>query len=82
MPSKMKRLALLTLALPLTCCGLKSSPPVLNARKINDSALYDPPTVHLIDGEVYHFKEGSITGTGQAFHSHYSYMRAVIIGSK
>ena len=78
----MKRLALLTLALPLTCCGLKSSPPVLNAHVINESALYDPPTVHLIDGETYTFKEGMLKGDGQAFHSHYAYMRAVIIGDK
>ena len=78
----MKNYALLILAALLTSCGLKSSPVVLNERRINDSALYDPPTVHLIDGEVYTFKEGMLNGTGQAFHSHYSYMRAVIIGDK
>jgi hypothetical protein len=49
-------------------------------RRINESALYDPPTVHLIDGEIYKFKEGILKGNGQAFHSHYSYMRAVTIG--
>jgi hypothetical protein len=73
---------LLLPALLLTSCASKLSPVVLNARKINDSALYDPPTVHLIDGEIYQFKEGALPGKGQAFHSHYSYMRAVIIGDK
>lgn len=78
----MKNSASLMLALLLTSCVSKSSPPVLNARKINDSALYDPPTVHLIEGETYVFREGMLLGNGQAFHSHYAYMRAVIIGSK
>ncbi len=82
MPSKMKKSALLILAALLTNCASKSLPPVLNAQRINDSALYDPPTVHLIDGTDYQFSEGTITGKGQAFHSHYSYMRAVIIGDK
>lgn len=78
----MKSSLLLLPALLLTSCASKLSPVALNARKINDSALYDPPTVHLIDGEVYTFNEGMLKGNGQMFHSHYSYMRAVIIGDK
>lgn len=47
---------------------------------LNESALYDPPTVTLIDGEVYNFHEGQMQGKGQKFHSDYSYRRAIIIG--
>lgn len=47
----------------------------------NESALYDPPTVHLIEGEWYFFEEGVVIGRGQKMHSHYSYRQAAIIGS-
>jgi hypothetical protein len=47
---------------------------------LNKSALYDPPTVTLIDGQNYQFKEGNLPGRGQKFHSDYSYRRAIIIG--
>jgi hypothetical protein len=47
---------------------------------LNNSALYDPPTVTLIEGQEYQFNEGVVTGRGQIFHSHYSYMRAIVIG--
>lgn len=83
MHSKMKRSALGILALLLTSCASKSLPAarvVLNDAALNHSALYEPPTVHLVPGQVYQFKEGTLTGSGQAFHSHYSYMRALIIG--
>lgn len=49
---------------------------------LNRSALYDPPTVTLKKGEIYNFKEGSLEGRGQKFHSDYSYRRAIIIGGK
>lgn len=47
----------------------------------NASALYDPPTVTLVDGVEYQFKEGKLQGRGQKFHSDYSYRRAIIIGN-
>lgn len=47
---------------------------------LNGSALFDPPTVTLINGEPYRFKEGVLAGRGQKFHSDYSYRRAIIIG--
>jgi hypothetical protein len=47
---------------------------------LNRSSLYDPPTITLVDGQVYHFKEGQLEGRGQKFHSDYSYRRAIIIG--
>ncbi len=47
---------------------------------LNESALYDPPTVTLIEGFKYPFVEGTLMGRGQKFHSDYSYRRAVIIG--
>lgn len=50
--------------------------------KTNESALYDPPTVHLIDGVRYQFQEGTVEGRGQKMHSHYSYRQAVILGTQ
>ena len=64
--------------LPISC---KSSVlPKESVARLNSSALYDPPTVTLIDGRQYQFKEGTIEGRGQKFHSHYSYLRAITIG--
>ena len=51
-----------------------------DASALNRSALYDPPTVTLINGAEYQFKEGIFVGSGQKFHSDYSYRRAIIIG--
>ena len=62
-------------AVLLQSCALKDS-----QRDLNESALYDPPTVTLIDGVTYPFAEGTLMGRGQKFHSDYSYRRAVIIG--
>ena len=50
-----------------------------DASALNRSALYDPPTVTLINGAEYRFKEGIFVGSGQKFHSDYSYRRAIII---
>lgn len=47
---------------------------------MNSSALYDPPTVTLTPGRDYEFREGTLTGRGQKFHSHHSYLRALRIG--
>ena len=76
---KMKYLILLPAALLLTSCGWRSSTKERDA-SINISALYDPPSVTLIKGEEYKFKEGVILGSGQKFHSHYRYLRAISIG--
>jgi len=75
----MKLTNLLLLALLLPSCGLKDSQPDL---PVNESALYDPETIHLLEGVEYQFKEGKIMGRGQRFHNDYSYRRAVIIGEK
>ena len=68
------------LVIPLVSCSSNELP---NASSANASALYDPPTVTLIEGEVYKFKEGTLVGRkNHKFHSDYSYRRAVIIGEK
>jgi len=48
---------------------------------VNQSNLYDPVTVTMIPGQSYQFQEGVLIGTGQKWHSDYSYQRAVIIGN-
>ena len=48
---------------------------------LNESALFDPPTVTLIEGFKYPFVEGTLMGRkDHKWHSDYSYRRAVIIG--
>lgn len=75
----MRLIASLTTALLLQSCACFDWVSDSNA---NESALYDPPTVHLIEGEWYFFEEGVVIGRGQKMHSHYSYRQAAIIGSK
>ena len=70
-------MSLLLMAVLLPSCALNDS-----LKGLNESALYDPPTVTLIDGQFYQFQEGILPGRGQKFHSDYSYRRAIIIGSK
>lgn len=66
------------MALLLASCGSSAS---TDASSANASALYDPPTVHLIKGRLYYFREGVLVGReGHRFHSDYSYRRALIIG--
>ena len=68
------------LVLPLTNCSWNELP---NASSVSASALYDPPTITLKEGEVYSFKEGTLVGReDHKFHSDYSYRRAIIIGEK
>jgi hypothetical protein len=74
----MRLIASLLMALLLQSCACFDWARDSNA---NESALYDPPTVHLIDGEFYFFEEGVVIGRGQKMHSHYSYRQAAIIGS-
>lgn len=45
---------------------------------LNNSALYDPTQIHLIEGQTYQFKEGTLQGRGQRFHSDYEYRRMII----
>ncbi len=75
----MKLIASLLTALLLPSCACFDWAKDTNAN--NESALYDPPTVRLIEGEFYYFKEGIVQGRGQKMHSHYSYQQAAIIGS-
>ena len=72
---KMKLIALPLMAVLLPSCGWRES-----QNALNESAMYDPPTVTLIEGFKYPFVEGTLMGRGQKFHSDYSYRRAVIIG--
>ena len=68
------------MAIPLASCGWNELP---NASSANASALYDPPTITLKEGQLYEFCEGSLVGRkDHKFHSDYSYRRAVIIGEK
>jgi hypothetical protein len=77
MSLKTQLMSLLLMAVLLPSCALNDS-----LKGLNESALYDPPTVTLIDGQFYQFQEGILPGRGQKFHSDYSYRRAIIIGSK
>ena len=76
---KMKLTALLLMVLLLPSCALKD---LAGDSKLNESSLYDPPTVTLIKGYDYPFEEGNLMGRGQKFHSDYSYRRAIIMGNK
>lgn len=75
----MRLIALLLMALLLPSCGCFDWGKDSNANK---SALYDPPTVHLLHDVRYYFQEGTVEGRGQKLHSHYSYQQAVIIGNQ
>ncbi len=74
---KTKLTPLLPMALLLPSCVSSGSQDALSR-----SAVYDPPTVTLIEGAEYQFKEGQLKGRGQKFHSDYSYQRAIIIGNQ
>ena len=67
------------MVLLMQSCGLSNSEKD-EKELLNKSALYDPPTVTLIPGEEYQFEEGTLEGSGQRYHSQYSYQRALIIG--
>lgn len=75
----MKFATLALLAILLQSCYSKPLPGE-KLEQLNNSALYDPPTVTLIKGQSYHFEEGIVGGVGQKFHSDYSYLRALTIG--
>lgn len=73
----MKLITLLLMVPLLPSCGWS----VCRKDTLENSALYDPPTVTLVQGKVYQFNEGTLAGRGQKFHSDWSYRRAVIIGN-
>ena len=75
---KIKLIALPLMVALLPSCGLND---LVGDSALNESAIYDPPTVTLIKGYDYPFKEGNLMGRGQKFHSDYSYRRAIIIGN-
>jgi len=77
MALKMRLIALLLMVALLPNCALND---LVGDSALNESAIYDPPTVTLIQGYDYPFKEGNLMGRGQKFHSDYSYRRAIIIG--
>ena len=74
---KIKLIGLLLMAVLLPSCNLSD---LAGDSSLNESAIYDPPTITLIQGYDYPFKEGNLMGRGQKFHSDYSYRRAIIIG--
>ena len=74
---KMKLISSLLLVLLLPSCKLND---LVGDSSLNESAIYDPPTITLIKGYDYPFKEGNLMGRGQKFHSDYSYRRAIIVG--
>ena len=77
MISKMKWIVLLLTVALLPSCVWKD---LAGDSALNESAIYDPPTITLIKGYDYPFTEGNLMGRGQKFHSDYSYRRAIIIG--
>tara|TARA_X000001382_G_C3154207_1_gene173995 strand:- start:872 stop:1105 length:234 start_codon:yes stop_codon:yes gene_type:complete len=74
----MKLTALLLMVALLPSCVLND---LVGDSALNESAIYDPPTITLIQGYDYPFKEGNLMGRGQKFHSDFSYRRAIIIGN-
>ena len=74
---KIKLIVLPLMVALLPSCGLND---LVGDSALNESAIYDPPTVTLIKGYDYPFKEGNLMGRGQKFHSDYSYRRAIIVG--
>ena len=78
MTLKMKWIGSLLMVALLPSCGLND---LVGDSALNESAIYDPPTVTLIKGYDYPFTEGNLMGRGQKFHSDFSYRRAIIIGN-
>ena len=75
---KMRLIVLLAMVVLLPSCALND---LVGDSALNESAIYDPPTITLIKGYDYPFKEGNLMGRGQRFHSDFSYRRAIIIGN-
>ena len=73
----MKLIVSLLMVVLLPSCALRD---LVGDSSLNESAIYDPPTITLIKGYEYPFVEGNLMGRGQKFHSDFSYRRAIIIG--
>ena len=75
---KIKLISSLLMVALLPSCNLRD---LAGDSSLNESAIYDPPTISLIKGYDYPFVEGNLMGRGQKFHSDFSYRRAIIIGN-
>ena len=75
----MRYIALAISGMAIQSCASRSSQSE-SSEPLNSSSLYDPPSITLIEGKAYQFEEGELVGTGQKFHSHFYYLRALIIG--
>ena len=75
---KIKLISLLLMVPLLPSCNLRD---LAGDSRLNESAIYAPPTITLIKGYDYPFVEGNLMGRGQKFHSDFSYRRAIIIGN-
>ena len=73
----MRLMSLPVVALLLQSCALKDW---ANDSVVNDSALYDPPTVTLIEGKQYEFVEGVLQGRNDHKHSRQGDSGAYTIG--
>ena len=74
---RMKWILLLLTPLLFQSCASNDS-----RSDLNKSALYDPPTLTLIQGQEYQFVEGRLVGRkNHKWHSDYSYRRAIVIGT-
>lgn len=73
----MKFLSFLLTLLLLTSCAFNNLSKD-DQRILNSSALYDPPSVTLLDGVEYQFLEGKVTGRGQKFFSQYEKTRRLV----
>ena len=74
---KIKLISSLLMVVLLPSCNLRD---LAGDSRLNESAIYDPPTITLIKGYDYPFVEGNLMGRGQKFHSDFSYRRAIIVG--
>jgi hypothetical protein len=70
-------LLLLPLQMLLVSCGSSDSWSE-NRDTLNNSALYDPSQIRLIEGQTYQFQEGTLKGRGQVFHSDYAFREMLI----
>ena len=75
------RMILMTLSLIMLApsCSL---PAKQSATALSQSALYDPPLIHLVEGMDYQTVEGVLKGRGQIFYSDYTYRIALQLGKE
>jgi len=78
MKLKMKLIGLIAVILTLLPSCVSNDSWKGNRDSLNNSALYDPPQIHLIKGREYRFEEGVLMGRGQAFHSDASFKSMIV----